>query len=247
VQQLADGSQQLSTGTGKVNDGAQQLASSLDKGRGQVPSYTDAERSHLKAVAASPTMTAMDSTPSNTLAITLFAVLALWALALATYLVTRAVPHAVLTAREPTWLIIIRAALPGATAAALTAVAITAIAVPALHLGVGASFEFLGVALLAAFAFVSLNQAVTAVFGRAGRLASLAVLVLASAPLYTLADYLPTQGAVLGLRAAATGDAGLYTGIAELAAWLVVGVLAAILVTDRRRYLSTRRLRLAVA
>ena len=84
----------------------------------------------------------MDSTPSNTLAITLFAVLALWALALATYLVTRA---------------------------------------------------------------------------------------------------------VLGLRAAVTGDAGLYTGIAELAAWLVVGVLAAILVTDRRRYLSTRRLRLAVA
>ena len=96
----------------------------------------------------------------------------------------------------------------------------------------------------------------TAIFGRAGRLASLAVLVLASAtgivstlpgPLYALADYLPTHGAVLGLRAAVTGDAGLYAGIAELAAWLVVGVLAAILVTDRRRYLSTRRLRMAIA
>lgn len=256
AQQLADGSQQLNTGVGKVNDGTQQLASSLDKGRNQVPSYTDAERNHLKTIAASPTATMTDSTPSNTLAITLFAVLALWALALATYLVTRAVPDAVLTAREPTWSIIIRAALPGATAAALAAVAITAIAIPALHLGVGGSFEFLGVVLLAAFAFVSLNQAVTAIFGRAGRLASLAVLVLASAtgivstlpgPLYALAAYLPTHGAVLGLRAAATGDAGLYTGLAELAAWLVVGVLTAILVTDRRRYLSTRRLRLAVA
>ena len=255
AQQLADGSQQLNTGVGKVNDGTQQLASSLDKGRNQVPSYTDAERNHLKTIAASPTATLTDSTPSNTLAITLFAVLALWALALATYLVTRAVPDAVLTAREPTWSIIIRAALPGATAAALAAVAITAIAIPALHLGVGGSFEFLGVALLAAFAFVSLNQAVTAIFGRAGRLASLAVLVLASAtgivstlpgPLYALAAYLPTHGAVLGLRAAATGDAGLYTGLAELTAWLVVGVLTAILVTDRRRYLSTRRLRLAV-
>jgi putative membrane protein len=113
---------------------------------------------------------------------------------------------------------------------------ITAIAIPALYLGIGGSFEFLGIALLAAFAFVSLNQAVTAIFGRAGRLASLAVLALASAtgivstlpgPLYAVADYLPTHGAVLGLWAAVIGEAGLYTGIAELAAWLVVGVLTA--------------------
>ncbi|QUQ67955.1 YhgE/Pip domain-containing protein [Kutzneria sp. CA-103260] len=254
AQQLAGGSQQLSDGTGKVNDGAQQLSSSLDKGRDQVPNYTDAERSHLKTIAADPTTLASDSTSSGALAITLFAVIALWALALATYLVTRAVPDAVLTAREPTWQIIARAALPGATAAALAAVAITAIAIPALGLGVGGSFEFLGVALLAAFAFVSLNQAVTAIFGRAGRLASLAVLVLGAAtgivstlpsPFYALADFLPTHGAVLGLRAAVTGDAGLYTGITELFGWLIVGVLAAILVTDRRRYLSTRQLRLA--
>ena len=254
AQQLADGARQVSDGTGKVNDGAQQLSSSLDKGRDQVPNYTDAERNHLKTIAASPTTLASDSASSGALAITLFAVLALWALALATYLVTRAVPDAVLTAREPTWQIIARAALPGATAAALAAVAITAMAIPALGLGVGGSFEFLGVALLAAFAFVSLNQAVTAIFGRAGRLASLAVLVLGAAtgivstlpsPFYALADYLPTHGAVLALRAAVTGDAGLYSGIAELFGWLIVGVLAAILVTDRRRYLSTRQLRLA--
>jgi putative membrane protein len=254
AQQLASGSQQLSDGTGKVNDGAQQLSSSLDKGRDQVPNYTDAERSHLKTVAADPTTLASDSASSGALAITLFAVLALWALALATYLVTRAVPDAVLTAREPTWQIIVRAALPGATAAALAAIAITAMAIPALGLGIGGSFEFLGVALLAAFAFVSLNQAATAIFGRAGRLASLAVLVLGAAtgivstlpsPFYALAGFLPTHGAVLALRAAVTGDAGLYSGIAELFGWLIVGVLAAILVTDRRRYLSTRQLRLA--
>lgn len=254
IADAADGARQLDTGVQQANSGAQQLASSLDKGRNQVPDYTDAERSHLKAIAASPTTLTADSTSSGTLAITLFAVLALWALALATYLVTRAVPDAVLTSREPTWQIIVRAALPGATAAALAAVAITAMAIPALGLGVAASFEFLGAALLAAFAFVSLNQAVAAIFGRAGRLASLAVLVLGAAtgivstlpsPFYALADYLPTHGAVLALRAAATGDAGLYTGIAELFGWLIVGVLAAILVTDRRRYLSTRQLRLA--
>jgi putative membrane protein len=40
------------------------------------------------------------------------------------------------------------------------------------------------------------------------------------------AGYLPTRGA------------------AQLCAWLLIGGLATVLVTDRRRYLSTRRLRL---
>ena len=256
ARQLASGSGQLSTGVGKANDGAQQLASQLAKGRNQVPAYTADERNHLKTVAADPTTAIANSTSSGILSVTLFAALALWALALATYLVTRAVPDAVLTARDATWLIIIRAAIPGATAAALAAVAITAIAVPVLRLGVGATFAFLAVAVMAALAFVSLNQAVTAVFGRAGRLASLAVLVLAAAtgivstlpgPLYAIAGYLPTHGAVLALRAAVTGDAGLLTGLAELLAWLIVGGLAAMVVTDRRRYLSTRRLRVVPA
>ncbi|WP_020673147.1 YhgE/Pip family protein [Amycolatopsis nigrescens] len=253
ARKLATGSGQLDEGVKKVDDGAHQLATELDKGRDQVPSYTDDERAHLKTVAADPSTASTDSTPVGTLAVTLFAALALWALALATYIVTKAVPDAVLTAREPTWRIILRAALPGATAAAMAALAITAIAVPVLKLGVAGSIGFLFIALLAASAFVALNQAATAIFGRAGRLASLAVLVLAGAtgvvstlpgPLYTLAGYLPTHGAVLALRAAATGGAGLTTGIAQLAAWLLVGALTSILVTDRRRYLSTRMVRL---
>ncbi|MER6893563.1 YhgE/Pip domain-containing protein, partial [Amycolatopsis sp. NPDC000740] len=135
----------------------------------------------------------------------------------------------------------------------LAAVAITAIAVPVLKLGLGSTVGFLLIALLAASAFVALNQAATAIFGRAGRIASLAVLVLAGAtgvlstlpgPLYALADYLPTHGAVLALRAAATDGTGLATGVAQLAAWLLVGGLVSILVTDRRRYLSARSIRL---
>ncbi|GAB3163308.1 hypothetical protein GCM10027258_83460 [Amycolatopsis stemonae] len=258
--QLADGANQLATGAGQLNDGvikvdqgAHQLATELDKGRDQVPTYTDAERAHLKTVAATPSTATTDRTPIGTLALTLFAVLALWALALATYIVTRAVPDAVLTAREPTWKIILRAAIPGATAAALAALAITAIAVPVLKLGVASTVGFLLIALLAASAFVALNQAATAIFGRAGRLASLAVLVLAAAtgivstlpgPLYTLADYLPTHGAILALRAVVTDGTGLATGVAQLAAWLLVGTLVSILITDRRRYLSAKSVRL---
>lgn len=250
---LADGAGQLKDGATKVDSGAQELATQLAKGRDQVPSYTDAERAHLKTVAADPSTATTDGTPIGTLALTLFAALALWALALATYIVTRAVPDGVLTAREPTWRIILRAAIPGATAAGLAALAITAIAVPVLKLGVAGTLGFLLIALLAASAFVALNQAATAIFGRAGRIASLAVLVLAGAtgivstlpgPLYALADYLPTHGAVLALRAAATDGTGLTTGVAQLAAWLLVGTLVSILVTDRRRYLSSRSVRL---
>lgn len=253
AQKLASGAGQLKDGTEKVDDGAGQLATQLDQGRDQVPSYTDAERAHLKTVAAAPSIATTDGTPIGTLALTLFAALALWALALATYIVTRAVPDGVLTAREPTWRIILRAAIPGATAAALAALAITAIAVPVLELGFAGTIGFLLIALLAASAFVALNQAATAIIGRAGRIASLAVLVLAGAtgvvstlpgPLYALADYLPTHGAVLALRAAATDGTGLTTGVAQLAAWLVVGTVVSILITDRRRYLSARSVRL---
>ncbi|MDS0139986.1 MULTISPECIES: YhgE/Pip family protein [unclassified Amycolatopsis] len=253
AQKLASGAGQLKDGVTEVDSGAHELAGQLDQGRDQVPSYTDAERAHLKTVAADPSTATTDGTPVGTLALTLFAALALWALALATYLVTRAVPDAVLTAREPTWRIILRAALPGATAAALAAVAITAIAVPVLKLGVAGSIGFLLIALLAASAFVALNQAATAIFGRAGRLASLAVLVLAGAtgivstlpgPLYAIAGYLPTHGAVLALRATATDGTGLTTGVAQLGAWLLVGTLVSIVVTDRRRYLSARNVRL---
>jgi len=250
--QLATGAKQLSDGTVQVDDGAQQLATSLNGARDQVPSYTDDERAHLKTVAADPTTATVDNTPVGTLAITLFAALALWALALATYIVTRAVPDAVLTAREPTWRIIARAAIPGATAAALAALVITAIAAPVLDLGFAGTVGFLAVALLAAGAFVALNQAATAILGRPGRLASLAVLILGAAtgilsplpgPLYSLASYLPTHGAVMALRAVVTGGPGLLTGVVELAVWLAIGALATILVTDRRRYLSTRQLR----
>jgi putative membrane protein len=249
---LSTGAGKVNTGAGQVDDGTKHLATELGKGRDQVPSYSDAERAHLKTVVADPSTATTDRTPVGTLAVTLAAALALWALALATYIVTRAVPDAVLTAREPTWRIIVRAALPGATAAALAALVITAIATPVLDLGVGRAFGFLTVALLAAAAFVALNQAVTAIFKWPGRLASLAVLVLTAAtgvvstlpgPLYTVAGYLPTHAATLALRAMITGGPGLLTGVTHLALWLAIGTFATILITDRRRYLTGRQLR----
>ena len=251
--QSATGAKQLSDGLDTADDGTHTLATQLTDGVGQVPTYTDDERTHLADIAADPTRAAVDRVPFGTLAITLFGPLALWVLALITYVVTRPLPRSVLTSRQPTWRIVLAAAGPGATAAATAAVVISLIAVPVLNLRATTAVGFLLAALLMSFTFVALNQALAAIFGAAGRLASIAVAVLAVAtgivstlpgPLHALTDWLPTRGAVLALRAVATGGPGLVTGVVQVAAWLIVGTLATILVTDRRRYLSPRRLRL---
>jgi putative membrane protein len=250
---LATGAGQLNDGAVAANDGAHRLADELDRGRDQIPDYTDAERQHLKSVAADPTAASGDGVEVGTLALTLFAALALWVLALAAYIITSAVPSDVLTARMPSWRIILRAAVPGFTAAGLAALAITVIASLVQGLTVTESFGFLGVAVLAAFAFIALNQAATAIFPSRGRLASVAVLVLTAATgvvstlpsaLSWVSGVLPTHGAIVALRAVSTGGPGLVRGVVELCAWLAVGVFAAVVVTDRRRYLSARQLRL---
>ncbi|MEV0893771.1 YhgE/Pip family protein [Promicromonospora sp. NPDC050262] len=250
---LVPGADQVASGAHDADDGAHQLASGLSDAVGQVPTYTDDEQDHLSAVASDPTTSTTTSAPFGVLSIALFSALALWALALVTYLATRPLPAGILTSREPTWRLTLRAAVPGSIAAASAALVISAVAIPVLRLHLSAAVGFVLVALLSAATFVALNQALAAIFGPAGRLASLAVAVLTVAtgvvttlpgPLYALADVLPTHGAIIALRAVTTDSAGLAGGVAELVAWLVVGLLATIVVTDRRRYVSPRRLRL---
>ena len=251
---LAAGTRQLHTGIGQVANGLQQMADQMANGRNQIPHYTAAERAHLKSVAAQPIGTTGHTTPASALAIPLVAVLALWTLALATYVYTRAVPGTVLTARAPTWRIILRAALPGAAVATIAALITTTIAVPALHLTLARALAFGLVTLIAAWSFTALNQSALALLGRNGRHVSLTVLLVTAAtgilstlpgPLYTLSTYLPTYGAVLALRAAATGSPGLVAGLTQLVACLAAGMLATIVITDRRRYRSPRQLRRA--
>lgn len=250
--ELRDGTGTVRDGAGEVHNGAEELAAGLAGGKDEIPTYTDDERDHLKTVAATPSTAHGSGIDIGRSAIALFVALALWAGALATYLITRAVPSAVLTSREPTWRIIVRAAMPGATAAVLAALGLSLVLAPFLDLGLGRWLAFLGVTLLAACAFVALNQAATAIFKRPGRLASLAVLVLTAAtgvvstipgPLYAISGVLPTHGAVLALRAIVTEAGGVTTGVIQLAVWLAIGALATVVVTDRRRFLTGKQLR----
>lgn len=259
---LAENTPQLAAGAGKLASGSEQLAGGtkkfadgLEKGGKQAPTYNPAERDHLKQVAASPASAATSGANEFSAGvIALLVVIALWAGALMTYVLTRALPPGVRTSRQPTWQIVIRAALPGAGIATVTAATISLALAPFLDLGVGAWFGLLGVAVLTANTFAAVNHAVVSIFGRPGRLASIAVLVLtlamgvvATIPAFfsSVGGVLPTAGAVEALRAITTGSGDVTSGIVELCAWLVVGTIATIAVTDRRRSVPAKQLRLA--
>lgn len=251
--QLHDGTQQLEGGLGELSGGAHELADQLAKGRDQVPAYDQAQRDRLKGVAATPAVAITDSTDVGAAVAAVAVALALWAGALGTYVITRAVPAAVLTSRERTSLIVARAAVPGLTVAVLAALALSLILIPILDITAGRWFGLLGVTLLTALTFMALNQAVTATFKRPGRFASITVLVLAlvtslmstiPAALHTVGGYLPTHAAILALRGVIIGSEVAVTGVVQLAVWLVAGAIATVLVTEQRRALSSKQLRL---
>ncbi|MGW6501340.1 YhgE/Pip family protein [Nonomuraea angiospora] len=252
---LASGADRLSGGAAKADDGATTLAEGLTDGLGEVPAYTRTEREHLSKVAATPVLAPAAATGDlGPIAATFFLVLALWAGALATYLVIRAVPVSVLTSRLPTWRLAGRALIPGTTVAVVTGMLLGLGLAPFLGLGLGGRLAFLAVTLLAALAFTALCQAAAAVLRRSGRLLSVAVLVLTvatgalssiPAPLAAAEPLLPTHGAITALRAIATGTGGdLAGGLAHLVVWLLIGLAGTFYATERRRALSPRDLRL---
>jgi len=63
----------------------------------------------------------------------------------------------------------------------------------------------------------------------------------------TIGNFLPTHAAILALRGVILGSTIAVTGVLQLAAWLVVGALASVLITGQRRALNSKQLRLGSA
>jgi hypothetical protein len=61
---------------------------------------------------------------------------------------------------------------------------------------------------------------------------------------HTIGSFLPTHAAILALRGVIIGSTIAVTGVLQLAAWLVVGALATVLITEQRRALTSTQLRL---
>ncbi|WP_163507561.1 YhgE/Pip family protein [Fodinicola acaciae] len=252
--QLSSGAGQLATGMSSADAGAKKLASGLDSGAAQIPTYTPEQRSHLKNVAATPVAAGSitDAGFGHTAA-AFFVVLALWCCALTTYVVTRAVPPSVLMSREPSWRTIFLAAQPGIAISLIVAAVLSLVFVPILKLNLVGWLGFFAVGLLAALTFTVVNQAFVAIFKRPGRFLSVAILlwtiatgVISTVPAVftTVGAYLPTHGAMEALRAVSSGTGGAVSGIVELLVWLVIGSITMVFVTDRRRTLPAAALRL---
>src|SRR5699024_8869202 len=92
--QLSGGIRQLSDGAGQLGDGTGELSSGLDRAVEELPTYSEGERDQLAEAVADPITT--DEGTGHGFGSSgppLFAVLALWAGALATFLVLRPVPR----------------------------------------------------------------------------------------------------------------------------------------------------------
>ncbi len=237
----------------QLSGGAHELATQLAQGRDQVPAYDQTQRDRMSNVAATPAIAVTDGTDLGAAVAAVAVTLALWAGALSIFISSPPLPNAVLTSRKSTRRIVASAIAPGAAIAVVSAILLSVTLIPVLHLPAGRWFGLLGVTILTALTFTALNQAATAAFDLAGRFVCIAVLVLAVVTsltstippaLHGVGNVLPTHAAILALRGVIIGSNTTIGGALELAVWMIGAAVATLFVTEGRRSLSGRQLRL---
>ena len=251
--QLADGTTDLSEGLGeaaegsrKLADGAREMADGIAEGKDKLPSYTEGDRQNLADVVAAPISTEnLQGTAGTGIGwATLLMVLSLWAGALATFVVVRAVGSRLLGSARSSAYLVVEALLPGVIVVGVQAVVVTAIGQFALQLPFGKLIGLLGLMLLAGLAFVAVNHALVAWFGGAGRLVALGLTVLTLATMLTSAEpavfgvlriFSPITPALDATRALLTESTGVATNLFLIVAWLVAGLAAGAIAIVRNR------------
>ncbi|MGW5641550.1 YhgE/Pip domain-containing protein [Saccharopolyspora sp. NPDC003752] len=256
AEQLAGGVRQLGDGARQLGDGSGQLSSGLGQAVDQLPSYPDGDRDKLAQAVANPVTTANGTTLGfGSSGPSLYAVLALWIGAIATFLVLRPLPERVLgSTRSSLRLTARQFALP-AGIAAVQGLLVTAVFGIAQDLSVGQWFGAAALLVLIAVAFAAINHALAA-FGGAGRFGAMlvAVLMLASGfvaavpeALRAVSGVLPTATAQDALRVVVEGAAPSGGLIAALVAWALCGLVVTFLAIERGRTARATRLRPAHA
>ncbi|GAA0941341.1 hypothetical protein [Actinocorallia libanotica] len=260
---LAEGSRSLVTGTetlakgaGRLETGARTLSKGLAEAQNEVPSYTEAERNHLKTVAATPMKSRWTGEAGfGRAAAAFFLIPALWACALGASLLLRALPPGLLTSRSSIRRLLYRTVASTVPAAAI-GLAAGAVLGPPLGLGPGRWAALAAASALIALTFTLVCRALAAALGGLGLLLAAAVLVLTLAAgvlssipgaVASLSTLLPTHGAVLAVRALVLHAPGLPTGLLHLLTWLLLALAALAFTVVRRRSLRPRDLRLATA
>jgi putative membrane protein len=258
---LADGVTQLGTGATGLADGSKTLADSthtladgLDTAVQSIPSYSESDRDNLAKVVSQPVTT--DGAEANALfgttSMPFYAVLALWLGALATFIVLRAIPSAVLSSTRSSLSLAVRTWLPAGLVGILQGLLVSAVMQPALKLDAPEWIGFAAIAMVAGAAFAAANQALIAVFGGFGRfismivtLVTLATGIIATVPdlLDTVFAYTPVHPALNALRAMALETGGVVAGITGIVLWLLLSLVVTTLAIARRRSVSAAQLR----
>lgn len=248
--QLATGAQSLADGVAELASGTDQLATGLETAVEEIPTYSDAEASTLAEVVSNPVAAeGVGSSLFGESAIPLLATAALWFGGLATFVALQAVSRRTLASRAPSAVLALRAFAPAAGIGALQGLLVAGVVQLAASYDWAEWSVFAGLCIAAGIAFAAVNQALVAVFGGVGRwIAALigafaiATGVVSTVPagLAAIAAVMPTAPAYNGMVAALTSATGVGAGLAGLAIWGGLALVATVLAVARRRTISAR-------
>ncbi|MBN9632873.1 MAG: YhgE/Pip domain-containing protein [Actinobacteria bacterium] len=257
--QLADGTAQLTAGLQPLASGADQsasgaasLASGLDTAVAQLPTYDAGQRTNLASVASQPVGQKQSGTTAfGTASVPLFASVALWLGALATFLVLQALSRRALLTSRAAGLIAVDGLAPAALIGVVQGLLVAGIMQPAMHLSVGAWFGFAAVSVAAAVCFAAVNHGLVALLGGIGRFIAMLVVVVtlasgivSTAPGFfdSVMAWMPTSPAITALQGVVDGSTGVWRGLGGLLLWAVVGFGLALAAVARRRIVTASQL-----
>lgn len=252
VAQLSAGLPSLASGADQTASGASGLAAGLQQAVKQLPSYSESERKNLASVAAEPVkQDAATQSGFGQTSIPLFAAVALWLGALATFLVLQAISRRSMLTTRASGRIAWDGFVPAAVVGALQGVLVAGIMQFALSLDAGHWFGFAGVAALAGVAFAAVNHGLVALLGGIGRFISMLVVVitLASGIVSTVPAFfgsamqlLPTSTAITAFRGVVESSDDVWRGIGGLLLWTAFGFVLALIAVARKRIVRITQL-----
>jgi len=243
---LADGAAQLADGVQQAADGTAELSDGLKDAVEGIPSYSDDMREKLAEIAVQPVeAVGADGELFTASGVPLFAGIALWAGAFASFLTLTPLWRRTRDAARGVGYITMRSIWPAVWIGAVQG-AIVGLILPLL-LGYDSAQmgQFLLLSLLAGVVFSLLNQGLSALFGGFGRFLALAVLALAfaigvvstaPASLQAIGGVSPVGVLFDGFQSIAMGSAGVGSAAFNLALWGLGGIaLTAYAVMRSRR------------
>lgn len=247
--QLADGTAQLADGTRQAADGTRELADGLVTAASEIPAYSETQSERMAEIAVQPVEAVGGSDELfNASGVPLFAGIALWAGAFASFLMLAPLWRRTREAARGIGFITLRSALPAVGVGAAQGAILGFILPPLLGYDAGQWLGFLGLSLVAGIAFSLVNQGLSALFGGFGRFLAFVVLVVAfaigvisTAPplLQAIGDASPVGALFAGFQAIATGTSGAGGATALLIVWGLGGLaLTAFAVARERRTIT---------